>query len=61
MNIKVLRLEKGWTQQDLADRLGVSQQTVAKWENDKGMPTADKLPTIAKIFDVPMESLYKGA
>lgn len=61
MNIKALRLKKGWTQQDFANKLGVSQQTIAKWENDKGMPTADKLPAIAKVLCVPMEALYKEA
>lgn len=61
MNIKALRIKKGWTQQDFANKLGVSQQTIAKWENDKGMPTADKLPAIAKALSVPMEALYKEA
>ncbi len=59
MNIRTLRLKKGWTQQDLADKLGVSQQTIAKWENKKGLPTVDKLPAIAKVFCVPIEVLYK--
>lgn len=59
MNIRTLRLKKGWTQQDLADKLGVSQQTIAKWENKRGLPTVDKLPAIAKVFCVPLEVLYK--
>ena len=38
MNIKNLRLNNNWSQQKLAKKLNVSQQTVAKWENDKCFP-----------------------
>ena len=38
MTLRELRLKKGYTQQELAKKLNVSQQTIAKWEGGKGYP-----------------------
>ena len=46
------------TQKGLADELGVSQQTVARWENGKATPSISVLSRIAEFFKVPMSELY---
>lgn len=58
MNIKKLRLMKKWSQKKLADKLNVSQQSVAKWENEKSFPRSELLPIIASIFNCKIEDLY---
>lgn len=52
--IREMRLRKGWTQSELAERCGTVQPIVARWENIKNphFPTIDTLRTIAKVFDV---------
>ena len=57
-NIARLRKEKGWTQTDIGKKLGVSNQTVSKWESGMTMPDVMLLPEIAKTFNVSIESLY---
>ncbi len=42
-NIVKLRTEKGWTQDDLAERIGVSRQSISKWETDASVPELEKL------------------
>lgn len=58
MNIKKLRLKNNWSQQKLAEKLNVSQQTIAKWENEKCFPRSELLPVIASIFNCKIEDLY---
>ena len=57
-NIADFRKEKGLTQSELGDRLGVSNQAVSKWETELTMPDIMLLPEIAKILDVSIDSLY---
>ena len=49
MNIKQLRLKKQWSQKQLADKLNVSQQTIAKWENQKSFPSSVLVPEVAIV------------
>jgi len=49
-NIKQLRKERNLTQEDLAECLGVSPQTVSKWENNLSMPDISCLPVLADYF-----------
>lgn len=58
MKIRQLRLKKHWSQKHLADKLNVSQQTVAKWENKKSFPRSELLPELAKILNCKIEELY---
>lgn len=51
-NIAALRKEKGWTQEQLAEKLSVSAQAVSKWEGGKSCPDISLLPAIAKLFGV---------
>ena len=57
-HIGVLRKQKGITQKELAEELGVTTQAVSKWENARGCPDIQLLPDIAKIFDVSIDELF---
>ena len=59
MNIKFcdLRKEKGYTQQELADRIGIKQSAVAMWESGKAIPSTRTLIKLGKIFEMPIEEL----
>ena len=56
-NLKKLRLEKGLSQQALADQLEISQQSVYKYENQITEPNIDMLKHIAYFFDVSIDYL----
>lgn len=59
-NIAELRKNSGMTQEQLADTLGVSSQTISKWENEVTMPDIMLLPVIAGCFDITVDELYGG-
>ena len=59
MNIKVLREEKGMSQLQLAEALGVTRSTVAMWEIGQSKPRFDVLVDIAKLFDCTVDELIK--
>ena len=56
-NLKQLRIEKGISQQQLADKIGVSQQSVNKYENHNVEPDIDTLVRIADIFNTSVDYL----
>lgn len=55
-----LRKEKGMTQEDLAEKLSVSRQSVSKWESDVAYPETEKLIVLSKIFEISVDELLKG-
>lgn len=57
-NIAALRKQKGITQEALALAIGVSAQSVSKWENNTNMPDIMLLPIIADVFQVSIDSLF---
>jgi len=57
MNIKTLRKSKGWTQTELAQRLGTSQKVITSYETGSKKPPIRRLPDLAAIFDVTIEEL----
>lgn len=57
-NIKELRKRKNITQEKLAEYLGITYQTVSKWENGTSLPSISLLPAIANIFNVSIDELY---
>ena len=52
-----LRKEKELTQNDIADKVGVTAQAVSKWENDLASPDIDVLMKLADIFDISLDEL----
>lgn len=50
--LKSLRKSKGFTQQQLAEKLGVKKQSVSNWENDNIVPSVEMLVKIADFFAV---------
>ncbi len=56
-NIKTLRKQKGYSQEQLADKLNVVRQTVSKWEKGYSVPDADMLEKIADVFEVDVSDL----
>lgn len=56
--IKQLRYKAGMTQEQLAERLGVTAQSVSKWENAASMPDVMLLPAIAGEFGVTVDELF---
>lgn len=57
-NIARFRKEKGLTQEELAAQVGVSSQSISKWENHTTMPDILLLPVLAGIFDVCIDDLF---
>jgi len=56
--LKVLRAERDWSQADLADRLGVSRQTVNALETGRYDPSLPLAFRIAKVFGHPIEAIF---
>ncbi len=56
-NLMALRRSRGWSQEDLGDRLGVSRQTVSKWETGQTTPELEKLIELAAVFDLSIDEL----
>ena len=56
-NLKTLRKQKGFTQEELAIRVSVVRQTVSKWEKGLSVPDADALQRIAEVLDVGVNEL----
>ena len=58
--IAALRKEKGLTQEELAQHMGVSGQAVSKWENDQTCPDISALPRLARLLGVTVDELLEG-
>lgn len=58
-NLKVLRKQKGYSQEQLAERLNVSRQAVSKWESEQGLPEMDKLLQLSELFQCSLDVLMK--
>lgn len=56
-SIRTLREERGWTQLDLAMRLGVRPETISLWERGKHEPRASQFRELARLFGVRMEEI----
>ena len=56
-NLKVLRKEKGISQPQLAESLGVSKGMISFWENEICEPTANNIIAVAKFFNISIDEL----
>ncbi len=56
-NLKNIRKENGFTQQEVAEKLNISQRTYSDYETDKTEPTMEVLLRIAKLFNVSVDEL----
>lgn len=54
-----LRKKAGWSQEELAERLNVSRQSVSKWESAQSMPDIDKILQLSSLFSVTTDCLLK--
>ncbi|MBR3031596.1 MAG: helix-turn-helix transcriptional regulator [Clostridiales bacterium] len=53
------RKKNGWSQEDLADKLGVSRQSVSKWESAQSVPDLQRILEMSKLFEVSTDYLLK--
>ena len=58
--IQEYRKKAELSQEEFADKIGVSRQAVSKWERDKAYPDLDRLVCICEILDVQMDELIYG-
>lgn len=57
--IILLRKKMGWSQEQLAEQLGISRQSVSKWESGASIPDLDKIINLSKLFGVSTDYLLK--
>ena len=58
--IQSLRKAKGISQEELADKIGVSRQAISKWESEQSSPDLEKIILLSDYFDVTTDYLLKG-
>ncbi|MCD8819494.1 helix-turn-helix domain-containing protein [Mammaliicoccus sciuri] len=58
--LKKKRIEADLSQEELAEQLNISRQSISKWENEKGYPNIETLLKISEIFNVTVDELLKG-
>jgi transcriptional regulator with XRE-family HTH domain len=59
-NFRTLRLQRGLSQAELAELVGIKQATIWGYESGECKPKFDVATKLAKIFDVTVETLYSG-
>ena len=55
-----LRKKSGMSQEELAEKLGISRQSVSKWERAESSPDTDNLIALAQIYGVSLDELLMG-
>ena len=59
-HIKHYRNEKGLSQEELAERVYVTRQTISNWENNKSYPDINSIVLLSEIFEISIDNLIKG-
>lgn len=57
--ISSLRKDKGMTQLELAEKMGVTDKAVSKWERDLSFPDINSIPKLAEIFEISVDDLMQ--
>jgi putative transcriptional regulator len=57
--VRELRLDRGWSQQELADKVGVSRQSINSIECDRYTPSLPLALTFARVFGCPTDAIFK--
>lgn len=60
MNFTTLRKSKGFTQAELAKRIGRRQSAIGMWESGKSKPKLDAIPVLAKVLDCTSEEILRS-
>lgn len=58
--IQYLRKQKGYSQEELAEKVGVSRQAVSKWESEQSTPDLEKIIAMSDLFEVTTDYILKG-
>ncbi|WP_283679559.1 helix-turn-helix domain-containing protein [Lentilactobacillus sp. Marseille-Q4993] len=58
--MKQQRKLKGWSQQDLADRMFISRQSISRWESGSSLPTIAGVIQLSDLFNLSIDSLIRG-
>lgn len=58
--LQLLRKQRGWTQEQLAERIYVSRTAISKWESGKGYPSIDSLKALAQVYEVTIDVLLSS-
>ncbi len=60
-NLIMLRKLNGYSQEQVAERIGISRQAYAKWENGLTTPDVEKVSLLAKVYGISIDSLIDGS
>ena len=60
VNLQILRKTHQYTQEEIAEKIGVSRQSVAKWENGESLPDMNKCIALAKLYNISLDTLVNG-
>lgn len=55
-----LRKKQGYSQQDVADLISVTRQTISNWESDQGVPTIDKAKMLANLYHISLDDMLEN-
>ena len=59
-NLKVYRKQRDLTQEQIAEKLGVSRQAVAKWERGDSLPSIENVIALADLYEISVDSLVRN-
>lgn len=59
-NLKLYRKKNGYTQEQIAEKIGVSRQAIAKWERGEALPDIENIMALANIYEVSIDSLVRN-
>ena len=61
MNLQRLRKQHQYTQEEVAEKIEVSRQSVAKWENGESLPEMNKCIALAQLYQISLDTLVNGS